>query len=65
MENEGKTQNNERGGRRRVVKEENTLVRRCRSIVRHKIVGTKRVAGHIQFFSLNHVTDKKTKIRML
>ena len=57
MENEGKTQKNERGGRGRVVKEENTLVRRCRNIVRHKIVGARCVAGHIQFFSLNHVTD--------
>ena len=65
MENEGKTQKNERGGRRRVGTEENTLVRRCRSIVRHKIVGAKRVAGHIQLFLLNYFTDKKTKSRML
>ena len=65
VDNEGETQKNERGGRGRVVKEENTLVRRCRSIVRHKIVGARRVAWHIQFFSLNHITDKKTKIRML
>ena len=52
MENEGKTQKNERGGRGRVVKEENTLVRMCRSIVRHKIVGAIALLDIFSYFYL-------------